>query len=199
MNIAYIDGGTYYHHDTFHDPELNPYFAANIYAPELYQTDLSSFDALYIASRQDSDDLLFNQEKILHFLDAGKTVVVAGDNAAEQWVPGAQWTDEPVNFWWWLTPGEDSGLRLAAPEHALMRTMTLQDFTWHHHGFFTPPDGAVSIINTTSGGSVFYEDTVSTKGRLFVTSLDPCYHHGSHFMPAASRLLRGFLPWLHRQ
>jgi len=22
------------------------------------------------------------------------------------------------------------------------------------------------------------------------------YHHGSYFMPAASRFLRGFLPWL---
>ncbi|MDR1647992.1 MAG: hypothetical protein LBR88_08170 [Zoogloeaceae bacterium] len=46
---------------------------------------------------------------------------------------------------------------------------------------------------------MFYEDRVSTPGRIFVTTLDPCYHHGSRFMPAASRLLRGFLPWLARQ
>ena len=45
-------------------------------------------------------------------------------------------------------------------------------------------------------GSIFYEDTVSTSGRLLITSLDPMYHHGSHFMPATTRFLDGFLPYL---
>jgi|TARA_R100000908_G_C3643589_1_gene78648 hypothetical protein len=45
-------------------------------------------------------------------------------------------------------------------------------------------------------GSVLYDDTVTTPGRMIVTTLDPMYHHGSHFMPATTRFLDGFLPWL---
>ena len=31
---------------------------------------------------------------------------------------------------------------------------------------------------------------------LIVTSLDPMFHVGSNFMPAAARFLERFLPWL---
>jgi hypothetical protein len=43
---------------------------------------------------------------------------------------------------------------------------------------------------------ILYVDEVTTKGRMVVTSLDPFYHHGSHFMPATTRFLDGFLPWV---
>ena len=59
-----------------------------------------------------------------------------------------------------------------------------------------PPPGARSVIDKLGQGSILYEDCVSTPGRMLVTSLDPCYHHGSYFMPATTRFLRGFLPWL---
>jgi hypothetical protein len=31
---------------------------------------------------------------------------------------------------------------------------------------------------------------------VLATTLDPCYHHGSHFMPATTHFLKGFLAWL---
>jgi len=37
---------------------------------------------------------------------------------------------------------------------------------------------------------------VTTGGQMILTTLDPFYHHGSHFMPATTRFLDGFLPWL---
>ncbi|WZB68307.1 TonB-dependent receptor plug domain-containing protein [Achromobacter xylosoxidans] len=92
--------------------------------------------------------------------------------------------------------GADPGLRLAAPDHSLFRYLTLADVTWHQHGTYAPPPGAVSLVDKVGAGSVLYEDRCSTAGRLIVTSLDPMYHHGSYFMPATSRFLRGFLPWL---
>jgi hypothetical protein len=193
MRIAFLDGGAYYHRVTFND--FSRYFATEIYAPELEQTDLSSCDALYIASRQDPEYLMRNKAKFADFLDAGKTLVVMGDNHAEDWLPGARWSSQPVNFWWWLTPGADSGLSLAAPGHGLAKRVPLADFTWHQHGSFTPPEGAISLVDKAEG-SIFYDDRVSTKGRILATTLDPCYHNGSRFMPAASRLLQGFLPWL---
>ena len=58
------------------------------------------------------------------------------------------------------------------------------------------PEGATSLIDVAGTGSVLYDDCATTPGRMIVTALDPMYHHGSHFMPATTRFLDGFLPWL---
>lgn len=194
--IAALDAGTYYHHRTFHTPELMPYLDRHLYLPELDDVALAGCDALIVSCRTNPDLLVPHRERFARFLAAGKTLVAMGETGAHRWLDGVRWTDCEVNFWWWKTPGADSGLRLAQPSHPLFSHLTLADATWHQHGTFTPPPGARSLIDKAGAGSVLYEDRHSTPGRLIVTSLDPMYHHGSYFMPAASRFLRGFLPWL---
>ena len=194
--IAALDAGTYYHHRTFHTPELMPYLDRHLYLPELDDAALADCDALIVSCRTNPDLLVPHRERFARFLAAGKTLVAMGETGAHRWLDGVRWTDCEVNFWWWKTPGADSGLRLAQPAHPLFSHLTLADATWHQHGTFTPPPGARSLIDKAGAGSVLYEDRHSTPGRLIVTSLDPMYHHGSYFMPAASRFLRGFLPWL---
>lgn len=196
MRIAFVDGGTYYHHATFNDPALRGYFSDALYVLDLPTADLSGYDCLYVASRQNPVDLIAARQAIADFLAAGKLVVALGESHAEQWLEGIEWTPCETNFWWWLTPGADSGLRLGAAEHGLFRHIELGDATWHRHGVLTPPEGAISLVDVSGGGSVLYDDDVSTAGRLIVSTLDPCYHHGSYFMPATTRFLRGFLPWL---
>jgi len=196
MRIAFVDGGTYYHHATFNDPQLKGYFDANIYAPELAQSDLSDFDCLYVASRQNPVDLIAAQETIAQFLQGGGLVVALGESRAEQWLDGVEWTPGVTNFWWWLTPGADSGLRLGDAEHGLFRHLRLTDATWHRHGTLTPPEDAHSLIDAVEGGSVLYDRTPASGGRVLVSTLDPCYHHGSYFMPATTAFLHRFLPWL---
>lgn len=151
-------------------------------------TAASSFAATHGAAR--------HRAAIADFLQRGNTVVAMGNTAAHTWLPQVQWHDRPVNFWWWTEPGADSGLRVADAQHSLWQHLSLADATWHQHGFFVPPPGARSVIDKLGQGSILYEDCVSTPGRMLVTSLDPCYHHGSYFMPATTRFLRGFLPWL---
>lgn len=56
--------------------------------------------------------------------------------------------------------------------------------------------GATSFVDARGLGSVLYVDTVTPQGTLVVAALDPFYHHGSYFMPATTRFLDGFLPWL---
>lgn len=68
------------------------------------------------------------------------------------------------------------------------------EVTWRLHGHFDPPEGAEVLATDRDGLALFYVDDVSTPGRLVVTSLDPIYHHGSHFMPATTRFLDRFLP-----
>jgi hypothetical protein len=50
---------------------------------------------------------------------------------------------------------------------------------------------------TEDGAAVLYTDDVSgAPGRLVMTTLDPDYHFGAHFMPATERFLDRFFPWL---
>jgi len=194
--IAALDAGTYYHHRTFRTPELMPHIDRTIYIRDLDPAALEGCDALIVSCRSNPDLLTQHRELWRRFLAAGKTLVAMGETHSERWLDGVRWTPSEVNFWWWKEPDADSGLRLAAPEHPLFRYLTLADATWHQHGSFAPPPGALSLIDKAGAGSVLYEDRCSTPGRLIVTSLDPMYHHGSYFMPASSRFLRGFLPWL---
>jgi hypothetical protein len=53
------------------------------------------------------------------------------------------------------------------------------------------------LIEDVEGDAVLYVDRETWTGQTLVTTLDPTYHFGSHFMPATDRFLSGFLPWLH--
>jgi hypothetical protein len=195
--IVAVDGGTYFHRATLADPRFASHFDAVVYAPELAANlDWMEADCLYVASRQDPALMQAVRQPIADFLAAGKTVVAMGESQAETWLPGVAWHASEVNFWWWLTPGADSGLRVGAPGHGLFRHIALADATWHQHGYLDAPPGAVSLVDRAAGGSILYEDRATTAGRILATTLDPCYHHGSNFMPATTRFLTGFLPWL---
>ncbi|MWL90421.1 hypothetical protein [Cupriavidus sp. SW-Y-13] len=196
MRIAFVDGGTYYHHATFNDPAFSGIFDVNIHAPDLVRADLSEVDCLYVASRQNPLDLIAARQMIADFLAAGKLVVALGETRPELWLDNVEWRPGETNFWWWLEPDADSGLRVGDETHGLYARLVLADATWHRHGDLVTPSGAISVVNTVDGRSILYDDAVSGPGRRIVSTLDPCYHHGSYFMPAATRFLHGFLPWL---
>jgi hypothetical protein len=207
-SIAILDGGTYYHYFAINTPAYRPYFDQVIYALELASTALDAFDALIVIDRLHPHVLRRNAAQLLDFANQGKTLVVFGEVEAHTWLPGARWMYRPTNFWWWLEPGADLGLRNGMPEHCLFRYLPLQDAIWHYHGLFQPPPGADRLIvlqeeaATVKYGdpgpydTILYEDRVSTAGRLLVTCLDPFFHHGSNFMPATTRFITGFLQWL---
>jgi hypothetical protein len=197
--IAATDGGTYYHYESLHGPRYRGQFAELLYLPELGDADFAAFDAIVVTCRSNPDLLAPHAPKFAAFLEQGGTVVAMGETDPAGWLPGIDFRMTPTNFWWWLEKGADSGLRAAAPSHTLFGALALKDMTWHHHGRFTPPPGAVSVVDHAEGGSILYDDRVTTPGRMIVTSLDPFYHHGSRFMPATTRFLDGFLPWLHAE
>lgn len=194
--MAFVDAGTYYHHATLNDPRFSHYFDRVIYAPNLLAEDWSDVDILFVASRQDPQHLIAVKDKLIEFLNEGKTVVALGESHSEQWLPNVSWQPREVNFWWWLEENADSQLRCVDEQYDLWRYISLAAATWHQHGYFNVPELAVSVINHAEGGSIFYDDRVTTNGRMILTTLDPCYHHGSYFMPATTDFLVGFLPWL---
>lgn len=193
--LAVLDAGTYYHHRTIYEPRYRDFFDEIIYTRDLPEADLTGVDTLLVSCRTDPSVLRPRREQIADFLANGKTVVAMGSTGHPDWLPNVNWTDTPTNFWWWKEGGS-LGLHVTAPDHPLFDHITLADATWHHHGHLIVPEGAVSLIDVGDLGSVLYDDTVTTPGRMIVTTLDPMYHHGSHFMPATTRFLDGFLPWL---
>lgn len=197
--IAALDAGTYYHHRSLNTPEWKDCIDYSVYIRELNEQALQACDIFIVSCTSPVASLVAHQAVFERFLAQGKTLVVLGANHPQQWLAHVRQVESPVNFWWWLTPGADSGLRIAAPEHSLFQHLTLEDATWHQHGAHLVPPGAVSLIDKVNVGSVLYDDCVSTPGRLIVSSLDPMYHHGSYFMPASTRFLKSFLPWLKQQ
>ena len=196
--VLFVENGTYFHHRTLQTPEFSPYIQATRHVLDLEAADFEHYSTIVFCCNTRADLIARHRDAIERFLDKGNTVVAMGNTTPQTWLPSVEWHDSPVNFWWWTEANADSGLRIGDPSHSLWNHLSLADATWHQHGYFTPPAGAHSVVEKIGHGSIFYEDTVSTAGRIVVTSLDPCYHHGSYFMPATTRFLTGFLPWLHQ-
>jgi hypothetical protein len=194
--IAAVHSGAAYQLDALETQPFDGAFDRLHYLPDAADADLLDADTVVVVCRTDPDLLAARRDVFAQMLARGRTVVAMGETGPQEWLPGISFHPLPTNYWWWLDPAADSGLRLAAPDHGLFARLTLDDCTWHRHGRFDVPEGAVSLIDCVEGGSVLYDDAATTPGRMIVTSLDPFYHHGSRFMPATTRFLRGFLPWL---
>ncbi len=194
--ILAVDGGTYFHHFSYADPQVARFIARRVHVRELATVALADFDVVLLPCRMDPDALLPHAARLRAYLDGGGTVVSLNAEGAEEFLPAVTFAPAEVNFWWWLSPDVDPGIRVTRPNHPLFRHVQAGDVVWHYHGVLTPPPGAVSLVEVEGRGSLFYVDRVSTAGRLVVSTLDPVFHHGSNFMPSATRLLYGLMPWL---
>ena len=194
--IAVLYTGNSHQHRTFTEPKYKQYIEEIIYLPKLQENDLDRFDVLIVPSQLHQKLVANHMDSIHTFLNQGKVVIALGAQSND-WFAGHHWEFRPTNFWWWLEPGAKSGLVMTKPEHDLFRYIKLEDATWHYHGVFFPKHEVDSLIDIENDGSIFYVDKQSTKGTLILTTLDPEYHFGNYFMPAAERFLDGLLPWLY--
>jgi hypothetical protein len=190
-----IDAGTSYHHVAL-TGRYAGLFDRVAYVRDLAEMDLGAFDVVVVTCRTPACRLEPHRAQLRSHLDRGGTLVAMGETEPWRWLDDIRFTPVPTNYWWWLEPGADLGIRTLQPGHDLWRHLPAEHVVWHYHGHFAPPAGATTLVTCREGGAVLYEDAVSTGGRLILTSLDPFYHHGSYFMPAATRFLDGFLAWL---
>ena len=193
MRIVVPSSGTYYHIESLEAPRYAQYFDV-VTSPEKLATELKPEDCLFVPCRTPHPRMVAQKALIQQHLDAGGTVVAMGESNSELWLPNVQFHSCATNWWWWLTPGADLGVNPRNTEHPLLKNMSKEHVTWHLHGHFDVPDGATVLAVDNLEQPIFYLDEVSTNGRMLVTSLDPMYHHGSHFMPATTRFLDQFLP-----
>lgn len=180
------------------DPALAPYRIEHVYLPDLAQGGLDEYDIVLVADREHPDLLSARAADLLAVAERGGVLVVFGENAAHKWLPGITWEERPTNFWWWRT-GEDHGMRRRNLDDPMSAYFTDRAMIWHHHGIFHPPAGATVLVAVEEGGvevgATSYIDRVSTPGEIFMTTMDPVFHHGAGFMPGATQLLYQTLRW----
>lgn len=196
--IAIAHTGTASQLATLADPALTPYRAEPVYLPDLQPGGLDHVDVLLVADRDHPEMLRRNAREFLRVAERGGVLLVFGENAAHSWLPGVAWEGRPTNFWWWRT-GEDHGMRLRSPEDEIWQYFTRRAMIWHHHGIFQQPPEATPLValeeHGVEVGATTYVDRASTAGELFVTTMDPFFHHGAAFMPGATQLLYQSLRW----
>lgn len=195
--LAAVYSGSAPHHRALNEPKYRRWLSEIIYLPDLPYADFDNFDGLLIPERLHRGKLDDAAKPVLSFLERGGTVLVfGGGEHPPKWIPGLKWEHRPTNFWWWLEPEADNGIRIARLDHGLFKCIGVEDAIWHYHGLLHPPAGVETLITLRDEGALLYVDRVSTPGTLLVTTLDPLYHFGSYFMPATERFLDGFLPWV---
>ncbi|MEM6532295.1 MAG: hypothetical protein AAF654_06705 [Myxococcota bacterium] len=196
--ICAIDGGLAYHTRTLREPPFNQYFDRLIDLRTLGDVDLSRENVLLIPCRTNGQRLQPHRRELARFVDRGGLLVVFGETHPQLFLDGVEFTREPTNYWWWLDPAADLGVRVNGPEHPLVSSLSIDDISWHVHGTLRLQGASHSLIewrHPERGGSVM-ETQTRGEGELVITTLDPIYHHGSGFMPATTRFLSQFLPAL---
>lgn len=197
MKVAIINSGAGFQIEAIEGPRYAKYFTTVLRPEDITLDALLAHDVLIIPCHTPVHRILPHQDKLLAFLDAGKTLVSTGRSKHEQWLPHIDFESCPTNFWWWLEDGGSLGTKIAKPEHSLFQYIDLKALTWHLHGFYKVPEGAEVLAVGPEDKPFLYIDDVTSNGRMIIMSLDPFSHHGRHFMPSATRLLDGLLPWLH--
>jgi hypothetical protein len=187
--------GTYYHIRSLEGPRYTQAFDV-ICRPEQLGQVLRPDDILWLPCRTPAQRMIAQKDVVARHLDAGGTVMALGESRSDLWLPAVNFTETETNWWWWLDPSADLGVRVtaAASVHPLMAGIGDKEVTWHLHGWFVPPKGATVLARDGEGRPILYEDRVSTPGTKILSSLDPMFHHGSHFMPATTRFLDRFVP-----
>lgn len=198
MRLLAISAGAAYQIQAV-EGRYRDFFDAVIRPEAVSSTDLDAYDAVIALCRTPAYRMEPHAARLRAYLDEGGTVIAMGECHSERWLPGIAFEACETNFWWWREPDGNLGTRIAKPEHALFSRLGLADITWHLHGFFSPPPGAEVLAVGPGDRAILYVDEVTTGGRMVITSLDPFFHHGHHFMPATTRFLDGFLPWVREE
>lgn len=187
---------------SFHD--FNDYLDDLIYLPDLGQYDLSKYAALIAPDGMDSEVIGAQARPLNDYVRNGGLLVVFGGESTAKWVDvvNLEWLPIHAKDWlWWTKPGSRLEIHQPLPTHPICEAISLRDMSWHWIGAFAHNDSATSLLDLDDGRGSLLLDFADLPGggRLIVSTLDPHVHNGERFMPATSRFLAAFYPWLNRE
>lgn len=198
--IGLLHCGTYPALAALQDPALRANEVEGVYLPDAEPETILDYDVIIVSDRLPGVQRRIvetTSERIMQ--DPSKTLVVLGQNDVQEWIPDVGFTFRRPVFWKWRT-GEDTGTRARSTDHPFWDFFDLDALSWHNHGLLQTPPGATSLVVVEEDGheqgTVVFLDEVNQPARLLVTTMDPVYHHGSGFMPGATRMLYGLLRWV---
>jgi hypothetical protein len=176
------------------------YLDERIYLRRLDEVNLHDFRALVIPDYSDQELLHRHARHINEYVARGGFLVVFEPNRMDRWldVVTVPWFERETEDWqWWMKPGHRMEIYQPEPKHPLTHTIDLAAMSWHFRGAFRFVDGSTPILNLDNDeGCLMYDQPLAGGGRLIASTLDPHTHHGRRFMPATTRFLNGFYPWL---
>ncbi len=198
--IAYIHWGNSWQLRSFQD--FNHYIDDLIYIHDLPRFDLSTYAAVIMPDAMDAAAPIPHRQQLNAYLKGGGFLVVSLQGHAD-WleIPGLEWTPGNCRDWLWWTKGERLEVSFTQPLHPITDSIPLSHMSWHWGGSYSVPEGARSILEIDGGrGSLFLDfPSLPGGGRLLLSTLDPHSHNGQRFMPATTRFLQSFYPWLNRE
>lgn len=198
--IAYIHWGNSWQLRSFQD--FRHYLDDLIYIHDLPKIDLTAYAAVIMPDAMDAEAPRAHARQLNAYLRGGGFLIVCLQGHAD-WldIPALVWTPGNCRDWLWWTKGETLEVKLSEPHHAITASMPLSHMSWHWGGSYSIPEGARSIVEIEDGrGSLFLDfPSLPGGGRLMLTTLDPHSHNGQRFMPATTRFLQSFYPWLNRE
>lgn len=179
------------------------YLDEEIYLRHLDRVDLHDFRAIVVPDFSNQALLQRHAPQLNAYLAGGGFMIVFEPNRMDEWldVVEVQWFSRETEDWkWWMKPGGRMEAYQPNPDHSMARAIPLSDMCWHFFGALRCPEGATPILNLDNDeGCLMYDQAVAGGGRLIASTIDPHTHHGRRFMPATTRFLNGFYPWLTRE
>jgi hypothetical protein len=197
-DIGFITSGDGAHLQCYQD--YKDYLDEEIYLRTLDSVDLSRFKAIIVPDFSNQALLQTHARQLNDYLANGGFLIVFEPNRMDEWldVVSVQWFSRETEDWkWWMKPGGRMEAYQPNPGHSMAKAIPLADMCWHFFGAFRFAEGTTPILNLDNDeGCLMYDQPLSGGGRLIASTIDPHTHHGRRFMPATTRFLNGFYPWL---
>lgn len=197
-DIGFVTSGDGAHLQCFQD--YKALLDEEIYLRFIDQVDLSAFKAIVVPDFSNQDLLRRHARQLNDYLAQGGFLIVFEPNRMDEWldVVSIQWFSRETEDWkWWMRPGGRMEAYQPKPLHPMAEAIPLADMCWHFFGAFRFPEAATPILNLDNDeGCLMFDLPVDGGGRLIASTIDPHTHHGRRFMPATTRFLNGFYPWL---
>jgi len=172
-----------------------------IYIMELAETDLSQYRAIVIPDFSNQEVLARNGHKFDAYLAQGGFLIAFEPCRIDKWLSIVEvpWFERKIEDWkWWMKPGGRMEAYQPEPKHPMAEAIPMADMSWHFFGAYRFFDGAQPILNLDhdEGCLIFDYRLPEGGGRLICSTIDPHSHSGRRFMPATTRFLNRFFPWL---